>query len=241
MEHAELIACPECDLLQHKPAMQPCSIARCPRCGTVLMRRVASRLDAVLAITLGGLITFLIAQAAPLVSLEANGISNSVTLPGAIAALWADDMQVVAAIVFCTTTLFPLVEFAALLYVLLPLRAGYRPYGFDATLRAIQFVRPWGMIEVFMLGVLVALVKLSSLAEVTAHAALFAFGALTPIAALVVSLDPRALWDIAERLPERTPTPPGHARRTRQRGEGGAPPSPTTATATRPRGCHDRP
>jgi paraquat-inducible protein A len=223
MEHAELIACPECDLLQHKPVMRPHSIARCPRCGTVLARSVSSRLDKALAITLGGLITFLIAQAAPLVSLETNGISNSVTLPGAIAALWAGDMQVVAAMVFCTTLLFPLVEFAALLYVLAPLRAGYRPYGFDTMLRVIQFVRPWGMIEVFMLGVLVALAKLSSFAEVTTHAALFAFGALTLIATLVVSFDTHALWDIAERLPQRT----------RQRGEPARSTAATSATATK--------
>jgi paraquat-inducible protein A len=64
------------------------------------------------------------------------------------------------------------------------------------------------MIEVFMLGVLVTLVKMVSIARVIPEAALFAFGALTLMFAVVVSFDPRALWDIASRLgPRETPRP----------------------------------
>ena len=96
-------------------------------------------------------------------------------------------MQIVAVMVFCSTILFPLTELVALLYVLIPLRAGYVPAGFNQVLRAIQFVRPWGMIEVFMLGVLITIVKMVSLARVIPEAALFAFGALTLMFAVVVS------------------------------------------------------
>jgi paraquat-inducible protein A len=67
-------------------------------------------------------------------------------------------------------------------------------------LRTIQFVRPWGMIEVFMLGVLVTLVKMVSIARVIPEAALFAFGALTLMVAVVVSFDPRSLWEVAARV-----------------------------------------
>ena len=149
--------------------------------------------------TLAALITFLIAQAFPIVELDANGITSQTTLIGAIVALWSENMQVVAVLVFCSTILFPLTELLALLYVLVPLRAGYVPAGFNLVLRAIQLVRPWGMIEVFMLGILVTLVKMVSLARVIPEAALFAFGALTLMIAVVVSFDPGALWDIAER------------------------------------------
>jgi paraquat-inducible protein A len=83
------------------------------------------------------------------------------------------------------------------------MRSGYVPPGFNALLRGIQFVRPWGMIEVFMLGVLVTLVKMVSIARVIPEAALFAFGALTLMFAVVVSFDPRALWDLAEKLGQR--------------------------------------
>jgi paraquat-inducible protein A len=106
-----------------------------------------------------------------------------------------------------------LCELLALLYVLLPLRSGYVPPGFNGLLRGIQFVRPWGMIEVFMLGVLVTLVKMVSIARVIPEAALFAFGALTLMFAVVVSFDPRALWDIANTLRPRGGTHPANGRK----------------------------
>ncbi len=202
MEHDHhLIACHECDALFKKPRLDRRSLARCPRCKATLYRSASSRLDNVVAMTLAALFTFLIAQAFPIVELETSGITSQTTLFGAIVALWNENMQIVAVMVFCSTTLFPLTELLALLYVLVPVRAGYVPPLFNRVLRAIQFVRPWGMIEVFMLGVLITIVKMISLARVIPEAALFAFGALTLMFAVVVTFDPGTLWDIADTLP----------------------------------------
>jgi paraquat-inducible protein A len=166
----------------------------------VLYRGVSRKLDAICALTLAALITFVIAQGFPIVELETNGITSQTTLFGALVALWGEDMEIVAVMVFCSTILFPFTELVALLYVLVPLRAGYVPAHFNRVLRAIQFVRPWGMIEVFMLGVLITIVKMVSLARVIPEAALFAFGALTLMFAVVVTFDPRVLWDVADEL-----------------------------------------
>ncbi|KAH0442848.1 hypothetical protein KCU90_g1586, partial [Aureobasidium melanogenum] len=157
--------------------------------------------------TLAALITFIIAQAFPIVELETNGITSQTTLFGALIALWGEDMQIVAVMVFCSTILFPLTELVALLYVLIPLRAGYVPVAFNHVLRAIQFVRPWGMIEVFMLGVLITIVKMVSLARVIPEAALFAFGVLTLMIAVVLTFDPRVLWDLADEMNDRSKKP----------------------------------
>ncbi|MDR5770524.1 MULTISPECIES: paraquat-inducible protein A [unclassified Caballeronia] len=202
-EPDELIACHECDALFKKRALPRHTSARCPRCGALLYRSIADNLDRISAMTLAALITFVIAQAFPIVELDANGITSQTTLIGAIVSLWNEQMEIIAVLVFFATIFAPLAELLALLYVLVPLRAGYVPPGFNATLRTIQFVRPWGMIEVFMLGVLVTLVKMVSLARVIPEAALFAFGALTLMVAVVVSFDPQRLWDIAEKLPKR--------------------------------------
>jgi len=208
MEHDNLIACHECDTLFGKPRLLGRGeIARCPRCGATLYRSVSRRLDGISAMTLAALITFLIAQAYPIIELDANGITTQTTLIGALAALWNEDMQIVAVMVFCATTLFPLTELVALLYVLIPIRSGYVPAGFNRVLRAIQFVRPWGMIEVFMLGVLITIVKMVSLARVIPETALFAFGALTLMFAVVVTFDPRILWDVADELNARRAQP----------------------------------
>ncbi|ACR27794.1 paraquat-inducible protein A [Burkholderia glumae] len=200
MERNDLIACHECDALLHKPQLGRKESARCPRCDALLYRSSSTRIEPLCALTLAALITFVIAQAFPILEMEVNGIRVRTTLLGALGALWDQDMRIVAIMVFCSTLLFPLIEMAALLYVLFPLRAGYLPPGLNAVLRAIQLVRPWGMIEVFMLGILVTIVKMVSLARVVPEAALFAFGALTLMLAAVVMFDPRALWDVADAL-----------------------------------------
>ena len=195
MDHDNLIACHECDTLFRKPRLVGRMVARCPRCGATLYRGVSRKLDTICAMTLAALITFVIAQAFPIVELETNGITSQTTLFGALVALWGEDMQIVAVMVFCSTILFPLTELVALLYVLIPLRAGYVPPAFNRVLRAIQFVRPWGMIEVLMLGMLVALVKLQHIATVVPGVAIGAFGVvMLLLAAAAVTFNPRDIW-----------------------------------------------
>jgi paraquat-inducible protein A len=200
----KLIACHECDALYRKPHLPGRQSARCPRCGALLCSGSSAKLDRICAVTLAALITFVIAQSFPIIELEANGIQTQSSLFGALVVLWEGDMQLVAAMVFCATILFPLAEMVALLYVLLPVRQGVVPPGFNHVLHVIQFVRPWGMLEVFMLGVLVTIVKMASLARVIPETALFAFGALTLMFTVIVTFDARTLWDIADTLRKRT-------------------------------------
>ncbi|BCQ51551.1 paraquat-inducible protein A [Burkholderia gladioli] len=221
METHDLIACHECDALLHKTQLSGKDSARCPRCDALLYRNTANQIERICALTLAALITFVIAQTFPILEMDVNGMRVQTTLLGALEALWNQDMQLVAVMVFCSTLLFPLIEMAALLYVLLSLRAGRVPPAFNAVLRAIQLVRPWGMIEVFMLGILVTIVKMVSLARVVPEAALFAFGALTLMLAAVMMFAPRALWDLADEI---------RARRAAQRRAPAAPAGGTPAS-----------
>lgn len=203
MAQDKLIACHECDALYRKPQLAGRQTARCTRCGAILYSSGSAQLDRICAMTVAALITFVIAQSFPIIELDANGIITESSLFGALIVLWGEDMQIVAVMVFCATILFPLTELVALLYVLLPIRRGFVPPGFNRVLRAIEFVRPWGMLEVFMLGVLITIVKMVSLARVIPETALFAFGALTLMFTVVVTFDARTLWDIADALRDR--------------------------------------
>ncbi|NHV28575.1 paraquat-inducible protein A [Burkholderia sp. D-99] len=200
MSKPALIACHECDALLHKPRLGGHEVAHCPRCGALLYRSSPAEIERICALALAALITFAIAQAFPILEMDVNGNRVQTTLLGAIDALWRQDMAIVGVMVFCSTVLFPLVEMAALLYLLLPMRYGVVPPGFNLVLRAIQLVRPWGMIEVFMLGILVTIVKMVSLARVVPAAALFAFAALTLMTAVVLMFDPMLLWDLVDDL-----------------------------------------
>lgn len=196
MELDSLIACRECDALLQKQRIGPQQIAHCPRCGALLYRGDARRLDRVCALTLASLVAFLIAQCFPIVQMDVNGNFSQTTLFGAVMSMWDEGMPPIAVVVFLAALACPLVELVALLYVLFPLRVGIVPPGCNAMLRAIHLVRPWVMIEVFMLGILVTIVKMTSLSHVQPEAALFAFAALTLLMASVL-FDPRALWDLA--------------------------------------------
>jgi paraquat-inducible protein A len=187
-------------LHQYRP-VRPRAKARCVRCGSVLYRGIHSDPDRMAAITLGAIVVFLIAQFFPIVELQVGGYSTSATLLGSIKVLWHEKMQAVAAVVFLFTILLPAVELGSLLYVTMALRDGRRPPGFDYLLRAVGTARRWGMTEVLMIGILITIVKMTSLAQVLLQPGLFAFGALTLMLAIVVSFDPKLLWNIGEHLP----------------------------------------
>ena len=116
---------------------------------------------------MAAIFTFLIAQLCPIVELDVGGYTSSATLTRRDThVLWAEQMQVVATIVFLFTVLLPAVELGSLLYVTLALRSGVRPRGFDHLLRAVGAARRWGMTEVLMIGILITIVKMTSLAQV---------------------------------------------------------------------------
>ncbi|HTH15137.1 MAG TPA: paraquat-inducible protein A [Magnetospirillum sp.] len=195
----ELVACPECDELHVRQPLRPGERAKCSRCSSTLYRMPRRRPDQMLAIVVAALITFAIAHAYPILVLRAQGIINEATLLGSVAALWTEGQEPVAALVFATTWLFPLCDLLSMFFLLLAVERGWRPVLFAPVLRTLQAMRPWGMIEVLMLGVLVSLIKLSKLADVVPGVALWAFIALTFLLAAILSYDLRSLWELWHR------------------------------------------
>jgi paraquat-inducible protein A len=217
----ELISCHDCGTLHRKRALRVRERARCTRCEAILYRGTSNdghgRVNRMIAITLGALLTYFIAQFFPIVELEINGLTSSATMAGAIRVLWAEHMEAVACMVFLFTILFPLVEIGSLLYVTFGLSAGRQVPGFHRLLRAVQASRKWGMIEVLMIGILITLFKMTSLARVVPQPGVFAFGALTVLLAIVVCIEPRALWQLGDQVapgtPPAVPVPVMHYRR----------------------------
>ncbi|OVZ57266.1 paraquat-inducible membrane protein A [Pigmentiphaga sp. NML080357] len=190
--------CPHCDAAYRRLALVPGERAYCQRCGTELYRNNDRRYPILLPIVLASLIVYVICNAFPIVTMEIQGVSTQTTVWGAVRALAQEDMFSVALLVLATTMLFPLLELGLLAYLLVPLSGGRVPAGFGAVVRVVRLGRPWGMIEVFMLGIVASLVKLSAMATVIPGPALWAFGVLTVLLAIVVSFDPADLWEYAE-------------------------------------------
>lgn len=193
--------CHDCDALQRQVPLKPGGTARCWRCDAVLRRPVPHTLDRTLALTLAAAVVFVIASAFPLVSLDMQGRTHSTSLWGAVATLWQQDARLLAILVFTTTQALPAFELALMIWLLAPLVRHRKPVGGAWLLRALAALRPWGMVEVFVLGVLVALVKMTSISTVVPGVALWAFGALIVLfASAVATFDPQAAWQRMEAL-----------------------------------------
>jgi len=203
-----LVACEYCDALYERATLAPGERATCLRCGGVLYRESARAYRRLLPLVMTALILFLISNTFPIVEMDLKGVRTQTTLWGAVQALYADHMGLVAMLVFATTILFPLSEMLMMCYLLVPMAGKRMPPGFDSIVRGIRQTRPWGMIEVFMIGVLVTVVKLSTMAQVLPGVALWSFGALVVVLAAMLSFDPRDLWHYLD-TPDAEDSPPG--------------------------------
>jgi paraquat-inducible protein A len=154
--------------------------ALCARCGAVLYQRPGGGLERTLALTVTALVLLALANAFPILTLELQDERTTATLAGAAAALWSQNMPLVAMLVLFTAVLMPLAELAALAYLVVPVTRGMRAPGFGV---------------VFVLGALVSLVKLGHVADVEPGIALVSYGALMLVmAAIEASFDPHELW-----------------------------------------------
>ncbi|MDO8695049.1 MAG: paraquat-inducible protein A [Sheuella sp.] len=191
-----LIVCNQCDLLLKVTLLEPGGKAACGRCGNVLYRSQPDGLRRSLVFALTSAVLFLIANAFPIVTIGSSGLTNSTTLIEAVYRLILDGLPSIAILVFVTTFLMPLLEIMALIFLLLPVRLGRTPPGLSLAFRLIHLVKPWAMIEVFMMGLLVTITKLNAFASVSPDIALGSFVLLMiSLTLAVVNFDAHYFWN----------------------------------------------
>jgi paraquat-inducible protein A len=195
MKTTSLIACHACDLLHRIKPLPDGGVAQCMRCGAVLYRQKKDSLDRTLSLTIAGLILFVVANTYPFLALKSGGLVQHTTLITGTKELYAQGMEIVALLVLFTSILAPLVHIIGMLYVLLPLKFNWLPRNLPRVFRLVQSLQPWGMLEVFMLGILVSVVKLAKMAKIVPGIALYSFLVLIFVmAASSASLDPHVIW-----------------------------------------------
>jgi len=190
------MACHECDLLHRLPTVSGNVTLKCSRCGAILHRKRKNSLERTLALTLAGLILFVLANAFPFLSFKMETRIQETTLITGIAQLYNQSRQGLAILVFLTTIAVPFLQLTGMLYVLMPLKFGMQAPEMMTVFRFVQGMQPWGMMEVFMLGILVSVVKLAKMAQIVPGIAIFAFLLLIFVQAAATSaLDPHIVWE----------------------------------------------
>src|SRR6202789_56555 len=188
-----LAECRNCGLLQIQPPAQRRDIIFCSRCRTQLEHSAGKSLDATLACSAAILLLLIPAWTAPFLTASALGTSRTSFLPMSVSVVWRDGSPLLALCVFLFVMMFPLIRFGALTAVLLTLRLGRRLAWQTQAFRICNALQVWAMLDVFLLGLMVAYFRLRSSIEVTLGA-----GAICFIIAGLLSLVARATLDKAQ-------------------------------------------
>jgi len=189
-----MLACRECDALLRLVHAEPTTL-RCPRCGSVVHRAMPGRLDNALAFYCAASIFFIIANVFPIVEIEAAGNRVDATLIGAANALRSQDMNLVALVVIATTVAIPAIELFCTTVLLLLAKYRHSSRVLTVLFRLQEALRPWSMVEIFVLGALVAVVKLGSLASVVVGTGLWSLAAFMILSAAGShAFDPLEFW-----------------------------------------------
>ena len=193
----QAIICRDCDVVYRRVALARGEAARCRRCGSVLERDFSAEPDTGLALVITGVILFLIANLTPILSIEIAGVQTEANIWMAVRSLQQGWISVAALGLAVTTFLVPAVQLGLLLWVLLFARARLAPPLFGPAMSLLHRLRPWSMTEVFLLGALVAIVKLANWVPIVAGAGLWAMAALTVVLAILGRCDPSSWWSVA--------------------------------------------
>jgi paraquat-inducible protein A len=189
------LACHDCDALFTAPELQEGDRVLCPRCGANLFTLQRNTLHRATALVIAAALLFVAANLFPFMSLRANYRESQMVLSQSVSGLESEGFPSLATAVALFVLVAPTVLIAGLLYLLLPLFTGRRLPGALWVCRWIYSTRRWNMMEVFLLGALVSLLKLGKLATLTLGTSFWAFvGLIVCLAAALTAMDRRELW-----------------------------------------------
>ncbi len=193
--------CHDCDLIQEIPPLNQGTTARCLRCNFILGRHRVNSLNRSLALALTGTILFIISNLFPLLTLKAGGLSLDSTLFSTSVELFRINRPFLSLLVFFTTIVFPALGLAGIIYLLGSVKLGHNSPWIGPIYRFLRSTEIWGMLEVFLLAIIVAGVKLGDTADIIPGISLYSFFLLVVILTLLSSsLDSNDIWRHQEEI-----------------------------------------
>lgn len=192
----QLIICEHCDSVYQKVTLAKHQKTLCTRCGGVLQRYNGLTVEQRLALTFTALMLWIFANFYPVMSINLKGVKNSATLWDSVLALSLGPITFIAMVAAIAMIIAPIVQLLLLIWVLGFALSGRRSPGFKFCMRWLETLRPWSMLEVCLLGAMVAVIKLAGLLDVLPGIGLFALAALSLMMIRIAGRDIRELWDI---------------------------------------------
>ena len=166
------------------------------------MRHIPNSAERIVALSLAGLILFTVANVFPFLSFQLGGQTSQTTLFTGVYELYKQGMFGLSLLVFFTSILAPFLQLTLMLYIFTPILFGRVSLYCRPAWRILHAIQKWNMIEVFMIGILVSLVKLVKMADIVPGIALWSFMALIfLITGAAWSIDGRVLWNRLQGAP----------------------------------------
>ena len=194
-----IVSCETCGLVQKVEGLLPGTAAECIRCASFITAPSSTlRLEVVAALSLAALVLYVPANIFPIMKMYMYGVYSESTVWDGVVLLIDGDEWGVAIIVFLASMVIPLIKLAGLFSLVVTARMGWgrRLRSRTSLYKFIDVVGPWAMLDVFLLAVLVALVKLNTLAKVLPGPGLAAFTAMVVLTMLAsAAFDPKQIWE----------------------------------------------
>ncbi len=195
-----LISCHECDELCTLPSVLRPGRYKCPNCGHTLFRHSPGMIEKLYAIHIAALILFLLSNWFPFLTFEVLGNSSEANFTTAVQYLYQEQDYLLAVALLMTTIIVPSIRIVLILLLVAPLHHGRIPRFAPYYLKTIEEITPWGMLDVFLVGVLVSIVKLVKMGSIIPGTSLWAFAALILVLAYGQTIfDPHPLWERIEK------------------------------------------
>lgn len=196
-----LFNCHGCSLLVRRMSAAGRGHVRCPRCGAPLHIRKPNSVVRTWALLIAAIIFYIPANLLPVTITTYLGSTQSDTIMSGVLFFMQTGSWGIAVIIFVASIVVPIAKLIVLAGLLLSIqrRSRWRPEERTILYRVTELVGRWSMLDVFVVTVLVALVRLGYLTTIEAGPGIVYFAAVVVITMIAaMTFDPRLIWDALE-------------------------------------------
>jgi paraquat-inducible protein A len=196
-----LVSCHDCHLLSRWPKPQRGQSAFCPRCGATLHQRKLNSLAHTWALVIAAMIFYVPANVLPMTVTSTLGAAQADTIMSGVIYFIHSGSWEIALVIFVASIFVPFMKFMILIYLLLSIKfkSIKRPKDRTRLYQLTEAIGRWSMLDVYVVTILIALVKLGILVDIEAGPAVIYFAAVVVVTMLAAeSFDPRLIWDVVE-------------------------------------------
>ena len=190
--------CETCGLSQRIESLAAGSVAECIRCGTPIVRQPLGGIEVTAALTLAALVLYVPANIFPIMAMSMYGTYTEATVWDGVVQLMSHGEYFIGIVVFLASIVVPLLKLLGLFFLVITVKWGHgrRFRGRTRIYKFIEYIGPWAMLDVFLIAILVALVKMGEIGQMIPGPGLIAFTAVVVLTILASqSFDPKLIWN----------------------------------------------